>query len=81
MYYLVGDYVRNGDTTNDPEHSTAVCIRDNAVVSINRQNRKLIMHVWMRIHMEIGPDELVPAVSCNFDAMKADYLRNEKGAK
>jgi hypothetical protein len=80
MYYLIGDYVRLGDTSKDPEHSTAVCIRDNAVVSMNRSNRKLIMHMWMRIHNENGhkPDELVPVLSCNFEELKRDYLRNER---
>jgi len=81
MYYLIGDYVRLGDTTKDPQHSTAVSGNGNLVMSINRCERKLMLHVWQRTRMQSGPDELAPIHSAQLDRLKAEYLAYERNRK
>lgn len=78
MYYAIGDFVRLGNTVKDPKHSMIVEISNNVVLSINRCSRKLQLHVWSRIHMQNGPDELQPVLSTAYDHLKADFVAEEK---
>jgi len=82
MYHLIGDYVRLGDTTKDPLHSTVVKAEKDCVLSINRTNRKLNLHVWIRREHAIPntPDILMPALSTEFDALKKTFLFDEKAS-
>lgn len=71
MFYLVGDFVRLGNTTKDPYHSVSITVQDSAVVSMNRIGRRTWTHVWQIVHMADGtPDQLHPV--CSYDTRRAE---------
>ena len=78
MFYLVGDFVRLGNTTKDPYHSVSITVQDSAVVSMNRIGRRTWTHVWQIVHMADGtPDQLVPVTSWENQDTEFNYRRNE----
>lgn len=73
MYFIVGDYVRIGNTTSDPLHSMVVRRNERGIISINRVGRKLFLHTWIN-HPENGVE---PLLSTELNEIKKDFLENE----
>lgn len=85
MYFVIGSYVRLGDTTKDPLHSTVVSNpHSDLVLSMNRCDRKLWLHVWQIIHQPEGslhPDELEPVGSFDYAALGEEFKQDERFRK
>jgi hypothetical protein len=79
MYYLLGDFVRLGDTLRDPSHSTVVMVQSRLIISMNRNKRKLRMHIWEYTVSQFGekPPILQPITSVDFEDLKREFIRNE----
>ena len=84
MYYIVGDFIRLGDTTKDMLHSQIVKFYGKGIVfSINRTSRKLNLHVWQLVQGSDGNTggKVEPLASVQPDELKAEFMKEERRGK
>lgn len=87
MYSIIGDFVRVGSTTRDPYHSMVVqetgsygSTGGRIVVSMNRCERRLRVHIWQRVKSKYDdtPDTLNPIGSYDHRIVEETFKREAK---